>query len=103
MLIDIDHFKNINDTYGHQTGDEVLKQLSQMIRDNVRHQDIFARHGGEEFTLLLRQTDAKNGMKIAEKIRKNVEDLVVKTKAGTLNITISIGLVEFNPRFSAFD
>ena len=103
MMIDIDHFKKINDTYGHDAGDEVLKHLSQLIKDNVRHQDIFARHGGEEFTLLLRQTNAASGMKIAEKIRNSVEQMTIITKSDSINITISIGIVEFSKDYTEFD
>ncbi len=103
LLIDIDHFKNINDSYGHDAGDEVLKQFAQLIKDNVRQQDIFARHGGEEFTLLLRNTDAEKARRIADKIRTNVEQMDVITDFGTLKITISIGLVEFSNHYPKFD
>lgn len=103
LLIDIDHFKKINDTYGHDAGDEVLKQFAQLIKNNVRQQDIFARHGGEEFTLLLRHTDPEKAHKIADKIRTSVEAMDVITEFGTLKITISIGLVEFSSHYPKFD
>lgn len=73
LLLDIDYFKKVNDTYGHDAGDDVLRQISRTIKDNIRHSDLFARHGGEEFTLLLRKTEIDIGMKTAEKLRKSLK------------------------------
>lgn len=103
LLLDIDNFKIVNDTYGHDIGDEVLIQLSRKVKDNVRHSDIFARHGGEEFTLLLRQTDTAAGLKIAEKIREQIEQMQINTKAGTISITISIGMAQFDNQCTELD
>ncbi|MCK8060287.1 MULTISPECIES: GGDEF domain-containing protein [unclassified Fusibacter] len=103
LLMDIDHFKKINDTYGHDAGDEVLRQVTKAIKENVRDQDIFARHGGEEFTLLLRRTDEVKGLLIAEKIRHLIEDLDIMTHGHILKITVSIGVVQFTKSLSEFD
>jgi diguanylate cyclase (GGDEF)-like protein len=103
LLLDIDHFKKINDTYGHDCGDEVLKHLTKTIKDNVREQDIFARHGGEEFTLLLRHSDSTSGYTIAEKLRRLVESLEIQTHEHIINITVSIGLVQFSKDIKEFD
>lgn len=103
LMLDIDHFKEINDTYGHDIGDEVLKQLTNAVKNNVRDQDIFARHGGEEFTLLLRNTDQKTGLIIAEKIRALIENLEIAIQEHIIHITVSIGVVQFSKYFSDFD
>lgn len=101
--MDIDHFKSINDTYGHAIGDIVLQHLSDTIKSNIRQHDIFARHGGEEFTLLLRQTDAETGLKIAEKLRAKVEQMTISTESGDLKITVSIGMTQFNDSYTELD
>lgn len=103
LLLDLDDFKSINDTFGHNAGDEVLRELSKTIKNTIRHNDIFARHGGEEFTLLLRQTQAETGIKIAEKIRHNIEAMEVISETGSIKITASIGVTQFSNRFDHFD
>lgn len=86
LLIDVDYFKNINDTYGHQTGDSILIQVSKIIKHHVRENDIAARWGGEEFAVYLPLIDIDIGFKIAERIRKNVEE---NTKP---KVTVSCGI-----------
>ncbi|MBN2794297.1 MAG: GGDEF domain-containing protein [Clostridia bacterium] len=91
MLFDIDFFKRINDTHGHDAGDHALKQLAQLVSQNVRKSDIFARWGGEEFIILLSHTALTQAEQIAEKIRALVEN----SSLGYLkDMTISIGLSE---------
>lgn len=93
LMADIDFFKQVNDTYGHEVGDEVLKRVAQTIRDSVRRSDVVIRYGGEEFLILL-MDDAKdeNSTKsVAEKIRKAVEDTSFTVPGGVLKKTISIG------------
>ncbi len=92
ILIDIDHFKAVNDTYGHDTGDEVLKQLANIVQENIRKLDVFARWGGEEFLALCPSTDLENIQILAEKLRLAVEDA---TFPRVNNITISIGISTF--------
>jgi diguanylate cyclase (GGDEF)-like protein len=93
LMIDIDHFKKFNDTYGHQTGDEVLKTVARIIKDNTRSIDFSARYGGEEFVIILPDTDCKNALTVAERLRKAVENFPFILKDGTkTNITISIGI-----------
>jgi diguanylate cyclase (GGDEF)-like protein len=94
-IIDIDKFKEVNDTYGHLIGDEVLKSLATSIQDAVRQTDLVCRFGGEEFTVFLHRT-AKNGARqLLERVRERVEKkLLVKTKAGQIRITVSIGIAE---------
>ena len=89
MLIDIDHFKNINDTYGHEWGDQVLKKLASEILKNIRNVDVFARWGGEEFVLLLPHTKRSDAIIVAEKLRL----LICNSKSKELKgVTISIGV-----------
>jgi diguanylate cyclase (GGDEF)-like protein len=96
MITDIDHFKGFNDTYGHQTGDVVLKAVSKVIRDTVRDIDLPARYGGEEFGIILPETDIEGAKILAERLRKKVEELEVETSEyGVLSVTISIGVACF--------
>jgi len=97
LMLDIDKFKNINDTYGHPVGDEVIISLANTLKDISRLSDIACRFGGEEFLVLLPETSSEGAMVIGEKIRKRVEELVI-TPQSDINIqfTISIGVSEFN-------
>ena len=94
LMIDIDHFKDINDNYGHMIGDDVLKEVVQIIQNPIRAIDILGRYGGEEFGLILPETDEKGAMVLAEKIRENVEDHIFIAGEGTvkLRLAISIGV-----------
>lgn len=96
-MLDIDHFKRVNDTYGHAVGDEVLKEFTYRISEQIRKEDLFARHGGEEFVLLLRQTDPTGSMILAERIRQRIAGALFATEAGELPVTVSIGLVTYSP------
>ncbi|PLA74814.1 hypothetical protein CYQ88_04285 [Hydrogenovibrio sp. SC-1] len=91
-FIDIDHFKNINDHYGHDVGDEVLKTMTNTICNELRDTDVFCRVGGEEFVVMMPQTTLQNAMVIAERMRQSVEILHFEQLQET--VTISIGLVE---------
>jgi len=90
VLFDLDHFKKINDTYGHQVGDEVLKDIAQVVIANVREHDTIVRWGGEEFLLLLPETDVEGAANVADKIRISIENKKVSSKE--LNITASFGV-----------
>ena len=93
IMLDIDKFKNINDTYGHSVGDDVIRILSQTIMQTVRESDIVSRYGGEEFALLLPFTDKEGALKIAEKIRQNVEDKKIVSDDGQIiHFTVSLGV-----------
>jgi diguanylate cyclase (GGDEF)-like protein len=98
LMIDIDNFKKINDTYGHLVGDEVLTGLAQQIKKNTRTYDIAVRFGGEEFVLLLPGASINQANTVAEKIRKSVESYKFSTKEGIIiSITISIGVSILRP------
>jgi diguanylate cyclase (GGDEF)-like protein len=97
VMLDIDHFKHVNDTYGHLVGDEVIRHLSALIREHVRETDISGRYGGEEFTILLSDTSLKNAYVFAERLRREVESAVVKYNDIELKYTISLGIAEVDP------
>jgi diguanylate cyclase len=100
MMCDIDHFKKFNDSWGHQTGDQVLRLVATCLSDNVKGRDTAARYGGEEFGVLLRGSNLENATRIADQIRMAVQGhkLVKKSTGDVLGtITISIGVAQFAP------
>lgn len=92
--MDIDHFKSINDTYGHGVGDMALKAFAQTVRDNIRNSDVLARWGGEEFVLLLSDTDVAGAMLTLQRVRAAVEGTIMADAPPGLQMTVSIGLAE---------
>lgn len=92
MILDIDHFKSVNDTYGHRTGDQYLKGLSEVLQVEVRHVDYLGRWGGEEFIILLPKTSLDQAKDVAERLRKAVEALQVESGRGLISRTISVGV-----------
>ena len=95
IMIDIDYFKHVNDTYGHQTGDEILKGLASVISHEVREVDVLARYGGEEFAVMLPQTKLEKARDVAERIRSGVEKTEFQTLEGVIKITVSLGVSGF--------
>jgi diguanylate cyclase len=91
-LIDIDNFKKVNDTYGHTTGDYVLREISDIIRSSIRASDIAARYGGEEFAILFPETSKSEGKIICERIRSEIESHVFVFNKFQFSVTISCGL-----------
>jgi len=96
IMLDIDKFKNINDTFGHRTGDSVLIKLSKLLQKALRTSDVICRYGGEEFVVLLPQTDLDGSAVVAEEIRKKVEQTVLKIEKNSIKFTISLGVSEVN-------
>jgi diguanylate cyclase (GGDEF)-like protein len=94
-FFDVDHFKRVNDTYGHPAGDAVLVALADTIRNMIRNEDVFARYGGEEFALILRGIDCVGAHTVSERLRERVEALRVPTDAGELRVTVSVGCSSF--------
>ncbi|HAE38781.1 MAG TPA: hypothetical protein DCG57_09095 [Candidatus Riflebacteria bacterium] len=92
MMTDIDHFKKFNDTWGHQIGDMVLREVAKIVRDNARDTDIAARYGGEEFGVILPETDYEGAMLLAERLRQRVESAAFPGPKGDLKVTLSIGV-----------
>lgn len=95
FMLDIDHFKRINDTYGHDIGDQVLKEVAKICSGSLREVDIFGRLGGEEFGALLVNIDAEMSFLIADRLRKSIECCMVQTDKGPVAVTVSIGLTAF--------
>ncbi|GAB4128623.1 MAG: hypothetical protein Fur005_44750 [Roseiflexaceae bacterium] len=92
LMFDVDYFKRINDTYGHQVGDQVLIEVIQRCRSIMRTIDVIGRYGGEEFVVLLNQTSEAEARIIAERLRRVIEQQLFQTEAGTIHVTISIGV-----------
>ncbi|MEW6067751.1 MAG: diguanylate cyclase [Nitrospirota bacterium] len=97
IICDIDYFKGINDTYGHDIGDEVLKGVSHLIKESMRNIDIIGRYGGDEFILILPQTSLDGAKEIAERVRLSVEKFEMPVEEDIVKTTLSIGVAEFNP------
>jgi len=91
LMIDVDHFKRLNDTHGHQAGDEVLRRLGQCLMDASRGADVAARYGGEEFSLILPDTSGEAALIVAERVRSAVEQMDIEAECSTLHITVSLG------------
>jgi diguanylate cyclase (GGDEF)-like protein/PAS domain S-box-containing protein len=100
VFIDLDFFKNINDTFGHIVGDKVLIQFTKIVNKNIRPFDTFARWGGEEFVILLKGIDSKTALNAIERIRKDIENFNFE---GTGDLTASFGLVSFENKFKSAD
>lgn len=97
IFLDVDHFKQFNDQFGHQRGDMVLRQVSQILKDEIRKTDIAARYGGEEFVLVLPETSKEDAFVVAEKVRKAVQESIANDVAdeGPTTVTISAGVASY--------
>lgn len=100
LMLDLDFFKRINDTYGHATGDEVLKRFADIMRKNSRSIDVPARLGGEEFAILLPSTNQQEATIMAERLRKQVEQMVISHLKDNVKITVSIGAAMLHSKYS---
>ena len=109
MMVDIDFFKSINDTYGHATGDKVLKTVAKIIKEQLREYDIPSRYGGEEFCILLPQTKIEEANIVAQRLRAAVEKTTIETfidktsQNKNISVTISLGLSQLNNNDTAED
>jgi diguanylate cyclase (GGDEF)-like protein len=97
IISDIDHFKKFNDTYGHQQGDIVLKEVARLMRDAFRRMDIPARYGGEEFAVILPDTDVEKAVMVASRYRKRIETFDFPGQDEPLHVTVSIGVAQYDP------
>jgi diguanylate cyclase (GGDEF)-like protein/PAS domain S-box-containing protein len=95
IMLDLDHLKRINDTFGHGTGDQVLKEIARVCKSCVREIDVVARFGGDEFIILLPETAAEQAIFITERLRQRVADLIFETQHEQIGITASIGIAEY--------
>ena len=92
LMLDVDHFKQFNDRYGHRTGDEVLRGVASLLQQEMREMDLPARYGGEEFGAVLPQTSMSEAQKAAERVRKAIESTPFESEHGPLKVTVSIGV-----------
>ena len=97
IMIDVDNFKAVNDTYGHLIGDQVLKEIAERLQTLLRKDDVLARFGGEEFAVLMVEANMEHASDIAERCRVAIADTPVQTTAGEVPVTISLGLAAPNP------
>lgn len=95
LMLDVDHFKMVNDQYGHLTGDCVLKEVGLIIKENIREIDIAGRYGGEEFCVVLPETDLEGALMVADRIRRVTEQRLIKAYDNSIRITLSIGISTF--------
>jgi len=96
VMFDIDHFKKVNDSYGHQAGDEVIRNTSKTLLSNLRKTDVAGRYGGEEFAVILTNTEAHTAMYFAERLRKRIESQIVTHDGVDIHYTISLGVAEIS-------
>jgi diguanylate cyclase (GGDEF)-like protein len=95
-ILDIDHFKKINDTYGHTTGDETLRCVATKLRDHIRQPDTIGRYGGEEFLIVLPNSEAKAAAEQASRLCREVRAMQIEANSNVLSVTISIGIAQFH-------
>jgi diguanylate cyclase (GGDEF)-like protein len=93
-VVDVDHFKTVNDSFGHSVGDEVLKRVARILRDSVRHPDIVGRYGGEEFLILLPNSDLKAAEEQAARLCKQMRETTIEVKENKIKVTLSVGLAQ---------
>lgn len=96
VMLDIDHFKKINDTHGHPAGDAILKQLAKLIKETMREHDSVARYGGEEFAIILHNTNSDNASHFVERLRKLVENTQFTFEDAVIKVTISFGIAQIS-------
>jgi len=92
VIYDLDHFKKVNDTYGHPAGDYVLQKVAEVTRSLVRREDIFARYGGEEFVILMRDTTEENATALADRLRETIENFPYVFENKNISVTVSMGV-----------
>ena len=102
LMLDIDYFKKINDTYGHLAGDYILKEIAKIIRNTIRESDVCGRFGGEEFIILLPNTKLSGAMKLADRIRENIQNYDFVFRNNKINVTVSIGVTTASKSDSVF-
>ncbi len=102
-VVDVDNFKVVNDTHGHPFGDEVLRQVAHQLREGVRHPDVVGRYGGEEFLIILPNSDSTAASEQAVRLCKQVREMVVTMKEHEVNVTLSVGIAQFRVGVDTWD
>ncbi|MCB0357537.1 MAG: GGDEF domain-containing protein, partial [Bdellovibrionales bacterium] len=103
LMIDMDHFKRVNDDHDHLFGSFVLKEVGQLIRENLREIDFAARYGGDEFLVVITETDEQGIKVVSERLRKKIQDHVFTNDKDSIQLTVSMGYSIFNPENPAVD
>ena len=103
IILDVDHFKDVNDTYGHQKGDEILIAFASLLKKACRTNDIAARYGGEEFVMVLPQSNAQGAFKIAERVREEMMKISFTGNESNFAVTVSCGVAEFNKDYESIN
>ncbi len=96
FMFDLDHFKKINDTYGHPAGDKVLQEISSLVKQNIRIDDIFVRYGGEEFIVILPETDKAKAIELADRLRSKIAKKIIDHNNDTIKVSASFGVAQMN-------
>ncbi len=102
-VVDVDNFKAVNDTHGHPFGDEVLRQVAHQLRESIRHPDVVGRYGGEEFLIILPNSNSDAAAEQAARLCKQVRDMTARLKDHEVNITLSIGIAQFRVGVDSWD
>jgi diguanylate cyclase (GGDEF)-like protein len=103
VICDIDHFKRVNDEFGHLAGDHVLKEAAQLLRSRIRPDDVIARYGGEEIAIILPETDLAGGVRIAEDLRKMIAAEIFVFEDDDIDVTISCGVAQLDPKWRSHE
>ncbi len=103
VICDIDHFKRVNDEFGHLAGDYVLKEVAQLAKSRLRPDDVIARYGGEELAVILPETDLAGGVRIADELRKIIAAETFVFEDDDIDVTISCGVAQLDPKWRAYD
>jgi diguanylate cyclase (GGDEF)-like protein len=103
MMLDVDEFKQVNDTYGHAVGDQVLQGVAECCRQELREVDVIGRYGGDEFAVMLPETGLPAARQIAERLRKRIAQRVLDTNAGQVTVTVSLGVALLNDEHLALE
>ncbi len=103
VICDIDHFKRVNDEFGHLAGDQVLKEVAQLLKNRIRPDDVIARYGGEELAIILPETDLAGGVRIAEDLRRMIAAQMFAFEADEIHVTISCGVAQLDPEWRSHD
>ncbi len=103
VICDIDHFKDVNDEFGHLAGDHVLKEVAQLCKSRIRPDDVIARYGGEELAMILPETDLAGGVLIADELRKRIGSASFVFEDEDIDVTVSCGVAQLDPAWSSYD
>ena len=103
VICDIDHFKSVNDEFGHLAGDHVLKEVAQLCKSRIRPDDVIARYGGEELAMILPETDLAGGVLIADELRRRIASSSFVFEDEEIDVTVSCGVAQLGPSWSSYD